>query len=263
MGLIFHKKWLKMLVLTLFTSSWLNLHTMQLKTLLYNASLILVILFMASCSSLRPISNKVKSSPNYSVVKDDKIEFLDNLSVTPGKVYLKKSSIGIEEIDPSDSKPLDKMPDNLSEVEKANWLQLKYSILMDVPVESIVNIPLLKKIDEWIGTPYVYGGGTKNGVDCSYFALDVMKGTFNIKLNRTAAEQYLQSKRISWDELKEGDLVFFKTEGPNKVSHVGIYLTNNKFVHASSKKGVTISDLSEPFYQRTLFSMGRIDNLVK
>ena len=56
-----------------------------------------------------------------------------------------------------------------------------------------------------------------------------------------------------------GGLIFFKTQGPNKVSHVGIYLSNNKFVQASSKKGVTISDLSEPFYQRTLFSMGRID----
>jgi hypothetical protein len=78
------------------------------------------------------------------------IEFLENLSVTPGRVYVKNASLGIEEIDPTDSKPLDKMPDNLSDVEKANWLQLKYSILMDVPVESITNIALLKKIDEWM-----------------------------------------------------------------------------------------------------------------
>lgn len=236
---------------------------MQLKTLSYNFIFIAAVIFLSSCSSLRSITSNAKPLPNKPMVKDDHIEFLDNLSVTPGKVYLKKSSIGIEETDPIDSKPLVKMPDNLSEIEKANWLQLKYSILIDVPVESISNIALLKKIDEWIGTPYVYGGGTKNGVDCSYFALDVMKGTFNIKLNRTAAEQYLQSKRVNWDELKEGDLIFFKTEGPNKVSHVGIYLTNNKFVHASSKKGVTISDLSEPFYQRTLFSMGRIDDPIK
>jgi lipoprotein Spr len=218
-----------------------------------------LVLFFGSCTTLQNITNKVKPSARPAYTKNDKIEFLENLSVTPGKIYLKNASLGIEEVDPSDSKPLDKMPDNLSEIEKANWLQLKYSIIVDVPVESISNIALLKKIDEWIGTPYVYGGSSKNGVDCSYFALDVMQGTFNKKLNRTAAEQYLQSKRINWDELKEGDLIFFKTEGPNKVSHVGIYLTNNKFVHASSKKGVTISDLSEPFYQRTLFSMGRID----
>jgi lipoprotein Spr len=236
---------------------------MHKKTLKHTLLYVGAVFFLSSCSTLHNLTNKDKPIVNNSIVKDNNIEFLDNLSVTPGKVYLKKASQGIEEIDPSDSKPLVKMPDNLSEVEKANWLQLKYSILIDVPVESITNIALLKKIDEWIGTPYVYGGSSKNGVDCSYFALDVMQGTYNVKLNRTAAEQYLQSKRINWDELKEGDLIFFKTEGPNKVSHVGIYLTNNKFVHASSKKGVTISDLSEPFYQRTLFSMGRIDDLVK
>jgi len=236
---------------------------MQMKTLKHTLLYVAAVFFLSSCSTLHNLTNKDKPIVNNSIVKDNNIEFLDNLSVTPGKVYLKKASQGIEEIDPSDSKPLVKMPDNLSEVEKANWLQLKYSILIDVPVETITNYALLKKIDEWIGTPYVYGGSSKNGVDCSYFALDVMQGTYNVKLNRTAAEQYLQSKRINWDELKEGDLIFFKTEGPNKVSHVGIYLTNNKFVHASSKKGVTISDLSEPFYQRTLFSMGRIDDLVK
>jgi lipoprotein Spr len=155
------------------------------------------------------------------------------------------------------------MPANLSDVEKANWLQLKYSIKMDVTVESIKNIPLLQKIDEWYGTPYNYGGSTKNGVDCSYFTLDVMKGVFNINLNRTAAEQYQQTSRINWEDLKEGDLIFFKTEGPNKISHVGIYLTNNKFVHASVSNGVTISDLSEPYYQRTIYSMGRLNNLEK
>ena len=236
---------------------------MQLKTLSYNFIFISAVIFLSSCSSLRSITSNAKPLPNKPMVKDNNIEFLDNLSVTPGKIYLNNASLGIVESESVDRKPLVKMPDNLSEVEKANWLQLKYSILMDVPVESISNIPLLKKIDEWIGTPYVYGGGSKNGVDCSYFALDVMKGTFNIKLNRTAAEQYLQTKRVNWDELKEGDLIFFKTEGPNKVSHVGIYLTNNKFVHASSKKGVTISDLSESYYQRTLFSMGRITDLAK
>jgi len=236
---------------------------MQMKTLLYNLSFMTMVLFFGSCTTLQNMTNKVKPSARPAYAKNDKIEFLENLSVTPGKIYFKNASLGIEEVDPTDSKPLDKMPDNLSDIEKANWLQLKYSIIVDVPVESITNIALLKKIDEWIGTPYVYGGSSKNGVDCSYFALDVMNGIFNKKLNRTAAEQYLQSKRISWDELKEGDLIFFKTEGPNKVSHVGIYLTNNKFVHASSKKGVTISDLSEPFYQRTLFSMGRIDETVK
>jgi lipoprotein Spr len=240
--------------------------------------LVSVIALLTSCKSIQSVSSKAQASiQKYKGSKNvvqtwgsnttndgEEIEFLDNLSVTPGKVFIKKSSLGIgEESSATGNAYNDIMPSNLSDIEKANWLQLKYSIKMDVAVESIKNIPLLQKIDEWYGTPYNYGGSTKNGVDCSYFTYDVMKGVYNISINRTAAEQYQQTSRINWEDLKEGDLIFFKTEGPNKISHVGIYLTNNKFVHSSVKKGVTISDLSEAYYQRTLFSMGRLPDLEK
>jgi lipoprotein Spr len=239
---------------------------------------IVTVVIMSSCSSIQNLTNKVRSNNQNNknsknkiqtwgsnkIEDGEQIEFLDNLSVTPGKVFIRKSSLGIgEELSSSSNSNNEIMPANLSDLEKANWLQLKYSIKMDVAVESIKNIPLLQKIDEWYGTPYNYGGSSKSGVDCSYFTLDVMKGVFNINLNRTAAEQYQQTSRINWEDLKEGDLIFFKTEGPNKISHVGIYLTNNKFVHASVSNGVTISDLSEPYYQRTIYSMGRLTNLEK
>ena len=234
-----------------------------------------MIAFLVSCNTIQKVASSAKTAmtssktnkqtivSNKPYVKEE-IEFLDNLSVTPGKVFIKRSSIGIESETASISNFKNEiMPSNLSEVEQANWLQLKYSIKMDVAVESINNISLLKKIDEWYGTPYNYGGSTKNGVDCSYFTLDVMQGVFNINLKRTAAEQYEQTSRINWEDLKEGDLIFFKTEGPNKISHVGIYLSNNKFVHSSVRNGVTISDLSDPYYQRTLYSMGRLSSLAK
>jgi lipoprotein Spr len=234
-----------------------------------------MITFLGSCNTIQKMASSTKtaissSKTNKKIIasnnndQKEEIDFLDNLSVTPGKVFIKKSSIGIESeaaVIPNMKNEI--MPSNLSEVEQANWLQLKYSIKMDVAVESINNISLLKKIDEWYGTPYNYGGSTKNGVDCSYFTLDVMQGVYNINLNRTAAEQYEQTSRINWEDLKEGDLIFFKTEGPNKISHVGIYLSNNKFVHSSVRNGVTISDLSDPYYQRTLFSMGRLPSLSK
>jgi lipoprotein Spr len=236
---------------------------------------ITMIAFLVSCNTIQKVASSAKTAmtssktnkqtivSNSTYVKEE-IEFLDNLSVTPGKVFIKKSSIGIESETVSISNFKNEiMPSNLSEIEQANWLQLKYSIKMDVAVESITNISLLKKIDEWYGTPYNYGGSTKNGVDCSYFTLDVMQGVFNINLKRTAAEQYEQTSRINWEDLKEGDLIFFKTEGPNKISHVGIYLSNNKFVHSSVRNGVTISDLSDPYYQRTLYSMGRLSSLAK
>jgi lipoprotein Spr len=156
------------------------------------------------------------------------------------------------------SEASNKMPDNLTDVEKSNWLQLKYSIQMDIAVEEMNNIPLLQKIDEWWGTPYNLGGSTKNGVDCSYFTLDVMKDIYNVNLKRTAAEQYEQSTKIEWNDLKEGDLIFFKADGRRNISHVGIYLANNKFAHASTSQGVTITDLADPYWQRRLYSLGRV-----
>jgi len=198
----------------------------------------------------------VPESNNESV---ENIEFLDNISVKPGRVYMKKASDALE-AEPVlvRSEASNKMPDNLTDVEKANWLQLKYSIQMDIVVEEMNNIPLLQKIDEWWGTPYLYGGSSKRGVDCSYFTLDVMNAIYNTNLKRTAAEQYTQSEKIDWTDLKEGDLIFFKTDASRSITHVGIYMTNNKFVHASTSQGVTISDLSEPYWQKRLYSLGRV-----
>jgi lipoprotein Spr len=210
---------------------------------------------------VKPIRNlpavfAVPESNNESI---ENIEFLDNISVKPGRVYMKKASDALE-AEPIlvRSEASNKMPDNLTDVEKANWLQLKYSIQMDIAVEEIQNIPLLQKIDEWWGTPYVLGGSSKRGVDCSYFTLDVMNAIYNTNLKRTAAEQYTQSEKIDWTDLKEGDLIFFKTDASRSITHVGIYMTNNKFVHASTSQGVTISDLSEPYWQKRLYSLGRV-----
>lgn len=204
----------------------------------------------------KPVAEEIIIAPSNPYT----IEFLDNIAVKPGKIYLNKTSDSIE-AEPAATIQKDnyeKMPDNLSDIEKANWLQLKYSIKMDVAVEEINNIPLLTKIDEWWGTPYCLGGSSKGCIDCSYFTLDVMKATYNINLKRTAAEQYEQSEKIDWADLKEGDLIFFKTEGRKNITHVGIYLTNNKFAHASTSQGVTISDLTESYWQKRLYSLGRV-----
>ena len=232
---------------------------------------------LTSCTSMSKFTQSVKAKTTKLVAKpkrvlpavvavpetnnesNETIEFLDNISVKPGRIYLKKASDALE-AEPILAKPelADRMPDNLTDVEKANWLQLKYSIQMDIAVEEINNIPLLQKIDEWWGTPYLYGGSSKRGVDCSYFTLDVMNAIYNTNLKRTAAEQYTQSEKIDWSDLKEGDLIFFKTDGSRSISHVGIYMTNNKFVHASTSQGVTISDLSQPYWQKRLYSLGRV-----
>lgn len=239
--------------------------------------LVCMMAILSSCTTMSKFSQSVKAKtaqlkakpkrnlpavvavPETNNESIENIEFLDNISVKPGRVYMKKASDALE-AEPVlvRSEASNKMPDNLTDVEKANWLQLKYSIQMDIAVEEMNNIPLLQKIDEWWGTPYNLGGSTKNGVDCSYFTLDVMKDIYNVNLKRTAAEQYEQSTKIEWNDLKEGDLIFFKADGRRNISHVGIYLANNKFAHASTSQGVTITDLADPYWQRRLYSLGRV-----
>lgn len=240
---------------------------MTFKFILRITGLFFVLITLGSCKTVKSISaglktpgrSQVQSLGKTESVSNEQIEFLDNISVTPGKIYIKKSSgaIDVEKVTVARN-AYDVMPDNLSPIEKLNWLQLKYSLKMDIAVEEIKNIPLLQKIDEWWGTPYCLGGNSKNCVDCSYFTLDVMQHIYNVNLKRTAAEQYEQSTKIEWTDLKEGDLIFFKTEGRRTISHVGIYLTNNKFAHASTSQGVTISDLADPYWQRRLYSLGRV-----
>ena len=224
---------------------------------------------LSSCSTVKTFTSNLnaprpsQNNLNAQAAENESIEFLENISVTPGKIYMKKSSgsVAFESVVIKKA-PNDNMPDNLTDIEKANWLQLKYSIKMDVAVEEITNISLLQKIDEWWGTPYCLGGSSRNCVDCSFFTLDVMKQIYKVDLKRTAAQQYEQSSKIDWAELKEGDLVFFKTDGRRNISHVGIYLTNNKFAHASTSQGVTISDLADPYWQRRLYSLGRVAPLL-
>ncbi|TXH20875.1 MAG: NlpC/P60 family protein [Chitinophagaceae bacterium] len=135
-------------------------------------------------------------------------------------------------------------------------LKIKYAEMLNIDPAYLNNIALLATLDDWFGTRYVYGGTTKRGIDCSAFTREMYRGSYNIELPRTAREQYATVRKISAVDLKEGDLVFFNTTGG--VSHVGIYLSNNKFAHASSKKGVTISDLYESFYLNRFIGAGRL-----
>ncbi|MBK8952163.1 MAG: C40 family peptidase [Chitinophagaceae bacterium] len=130
---------------------------------------------------------------------------------------------------------------------------------MNTEVEALPSTSLLESVDEWYGVRYRMGGTTKKGVDCSGFTSAIYLAAFGYVLPRVSREQYRVSRKISTTELKEGDLVFFNTRGRG-VSHVGVYLGNNKFIHASVSKGVMVNDLFETYYLQRFVGAGRIDD---
>ena len=126
------------------------------------------------------------------------------------------------------------------------------------------NIFLYNEGARWLGVPLRMGGLTKKGVDCSGFVAIVFREVYGKQLARSSADMLKHNcKKVSRANLKEGDLVFFRTgKGRKKVpNHVGIYLKNGKFIHTSTSNGVIVSSLSEPYYVRTWLTGGRVKNL--
>jgi cell wall-associated NlpC family hydrolase len=118
---------------------------------------------------------------------------------------------------------------------------------------------MLMEIIKYLNVPYQYGGNSKSGIDCSAFTQNIYKNTLSVNLLRSAREQYKQGEVISdVDELRFGDLVFFNTRENVRPGHVGIYIGDNLFAHASSKKGVTISSLNHTYYKNRFIGGRRI-----
>lgn len=119
---------------------------------------------------------------------------------------------------------------------------------------------VLMEIIKYINTPYKYGGNSFDGIDCSAFTQSVFKNTNLCELNRSAREQFQQGTVINdRNDLKFGDLVFFNTRKRVKPGHVGIYIGDNLFAHASSKLGVTISSLDYDYYAKRYMGARRIN----
>lgn len=120
----------------------------------------------------------------------------------------------------------------------------KYAGLLGVKRNDIQNGRLYSFIDEWYGSPYRFGGMGKDGVDCSGLVFLLQLQVYDQSLPRTCALQVNTIKRKYEEDLKEGDLVFFDFDG-KQYSHVGVYLQNGYFVHASTRKGVIIARLHD------------------
>jgi lipoprotein Spr len=131
---------------------------------------------------------------------------------------------------------------------------------LGIPLEKHAHLPLYDTIVCWLGTPYKFAGNGEKGIDCSGFVNMLSQNVYGINLGaRNSAEIYASLFKLEKDEIKEGDLVFFRIQR-KRISHVGLYLGNNKFVHSSTSRGVIISDLNEPYYKRYFTGGGRFKN---
>ena len=116
-----------------------------------------------------------------------------------------------------------------------------------------------KNIDDVLGTKYKYGGNTTSGFDCSGFVRYIFD-KMDVELPRRSADQALEGTKVAKDNLKAGDLVFFDTSGSNNsgITHVGIYVGDGNFAHASSSKGVRIDALNSSYYKNRYVTARRI-----
>jgi cell wall-associated NlpC family hydrolase len=227
----------------------------MLKNLVYIAS---IACLAASCSTFRPAaSTPATQSPT---TNSNGVQFISNISIKPD-TRQDKSHSSITAIN-TNAKTAPASSENTADakaIENYSALKFKYAILENCSVEELDNPKLLSFMEYWYGAPYHYGGTSRDGIDCSAFAFLLVSSVYGVaSLPRTSKEQYDASRHITRDQLQEGDLVFFHTLGKRRVvTHVGVYLRNNKFVHASVA-GVQISDMNDGYYDRHFIGAGRV-----
>lgn len=217
----------------------------------------LFVVLLASCSSLKTAftgNRQPETTAGTNNVKKE-TKFLEQIDVSVETNTTTGKKTGPVPTAENESRSGDRLKEkNYSE--DLSSLQVKYAVLLNTPAEEVKNTKMFEFIDDWYGTPYKLGGDTKKGIDCSAFSQFLFAAVYGVSIPRTAREQYKLTNRISRTELKEGDLIFFNTRGG--VSHVGVYLQNNKFVHAATSGGVMISDIFDEYWVKRFIGVGRI-----
>jgi lipoprotein Spr len=210
---------------------------------------------LSGCKSLGKLTSKDQSSATKVQGSTSSMPrgFLDNLAVLPGEVKLAGVTVAAPPVAPANTKTLS--------YDAALSLPNKYANLLGVAPTELTNTLLLSQMEKWYGTQYCFGGSTDSCIDCSSFTQVILRDVYNVKIPRNSQQQFDASTKIEVENLKEGDLVFFNTVSASMViTHVGVFVCNNKFVHASTSKGVTINDLSEKYFAKAFRGAGRFIN---
>lgn len=194
---------------------------------------------MVSCAAPKPMGKTAYNSKNPEFIDGITLEGgSNNVKLTQNKQVYRQQRIG-------------SIP---AETESADQTS---SSFVKIREGKKNNISLYSFIEEWYGTPYRFGGTSKSGIDCSAFVRQLYGDVYNLGLLRTSIEQFATAMFINKEELKEGDLVFFKIRS-KRISHVGVYLSEGKFVHSSVSQGVVISDLSDKYWVKYYAGGGRV-----
>lgn len=117
---------------------------------------------------------------------------------------------------------------------------------------------LTQEIESYLGVPYRWGGASRYGMDCSGFVSTVYRSALGVELPRKARAMFDEGRYVAKRDLQFGELVFFEKIENSGVSHVGIYIGGNRFAHASTTRGVVISDLDEKYYRRRFVGARKI-----
>ena len=200
------------------------------------------------------LTAKAQPSVNIEQVNDNMVP-KKSTKFIEGIEFKTSAAIAVKPVEISSKKSETKNEESAA-IESFSSLQFKFAQLLDVDVEAVTNLILLKEIEKWLGTRYRYGGATNKGIDCSAYTGTLVHNVYGLILPRTARDQYADCIKLDKEQLQQGDLVFFNTRGG--ISHVGFYLGNGYFTHASTSIGVTISNLSETYWSKKFVRGGRL-----
>lgn len=214
-----------------------------MNSLVKNLVLFVIILTYLGCT---PSSQTIRYGKDNQTTNEEIL-----ITTTDTLIYDETDEIA-EYLDPDDL-PEEKSNYNVSDIMKR--LEKTDNLSNE---QTTAREKLIMEIIKYLDTPYKYGGSSLNGIDCSAFTQSVYQDALNVNLNRTARDQFTQGKVVSREELEFGDLVFFNTRRRVRPGHVGIYIGDGLFAHASTKGGVMISSLDEDYYSKRFMGARRI-----